>query len=88
MIRIGKEGFTGLRPGGETKKMGSEHKVWIVQHDESPHNTVLGVFASSEEAEAFADEVQHQFENGVIYSSFKVGYRFDDGSAQYGSAEG
>lgn len=68
-------------------EMGSEHKVWIVQHVESPHNTGLGVFASSEEADAFADEVQHQFENGVIYSSFSVGYRFDDGSAQDDSSD-
>ena len=63
--------------------MQPKSKVWIVQHDESPHNTVLGVFASSAEADAFAEEVKDQFKNGVIYSSFALGYRFDRGSARY-----
>lgn len=57
--------------------------VWIVQHDESPHNTILGVFAGSKEADAFAAEVKDQFENGVIYSEYAIGYRFDQGSRRY-----
>lgn len=63
--------------------------VWIVQHDQSPHNTVLGVFATERDATAFAEEVKHQFPNGVIYSRFQVGYRFDrgPGHATYGPAD-
>jgi hypothetical protein len=57
--------------------------VWIVQHDESPHNTVLGVFATPDEADRFAAEIKGQFENGVIYSEFAVGYRFDQGAQRY-----
>ena len=30
--------------------------IWIVQHDESPHNTVVGVFATEDEAASFAEE--------------------------------
>ncbi|MDJ0317386.1 hypothetical protein [Arthrobacter antibioticus] len=67
--------------------MQSEHKVWIVQHDESPHNTILRVFATVAEADTFAEEVKTQFKNGVIYSSFTIGYRFDDGRAHYGIKE-
>ena len=55
-------------------------EVWIVQHDESPDNTVLGVFASQDEADAFMDEVKSNFENGVLCSSFPVGYRYTDGT--------
>ena len=57
--------------------------MWIVQHDESPDNTILGVFASHGEAAAFAAEIEDQFPNGVIHSSFAVGYRFDQGSSRY-----
>lgn len=59
--------------------------VWIVQHDEHPHNTVLGVFATSEEAMAYMDEAQGEFENGVICSAFPIGYRHLDGRARYRS---
>ena len=58
-------------------------EVWIVQHDESPHNTVLGVFAGQDEAVAFMDEVAAGFENGVFCSAFPVGYRYTDGSVGY-----
>ena len=54
-------------------------EVWIVQHDESAHNTVLGVFATSAEAESFAEQVESQFKNGVLYSRYEIGYRFDRG---------
>lgn len=43
----------------------------------------LMVFATSREADAFAEGVQHQFQNGVIYSEFEMGYRFDKDSARY-----
>jgi hypothetical protein len=57
--------------------------VWIVQHDESPDNTILGVFASQGEATAFAEEIEDQFVDGVIFSTFAIGYRFDQGSSRY-----
>ncbi|KZC96293.1 hypothetical protein AWH51_03665 [Clavibacter tessellarius] len=47
--------------------------------DESPHNTVLGVFAREPEASQFADEVEARFPQGVIYTRFRVGYRYDPG---------
>jgi len=53
--------------------------VWIVLHDESPHNTVLGVFATEPEASRFADEVESRFPQGVIWTRFAVGYRYDRG---------
>ena len=57
-----------------------EPTVWIVQHDESPHNTILAVLASSDEAQVFAEQVHDQFPGGVIVAPFTVGYRFDEGS--------
>lgn len=59
-----------------------EH-VWIVCHDENPDNTILGVFRTPEEANAYADEVHHLFENGVIFSSFPIGYRHIDERRRY-----
>jgi hypothetical protein len=61
----------------------TDDSVWIVQHDEGPDNTVLGVFASQDEAAVFAKEVQDQFVHGVITSSLPLGYRFDQGSSRY-----
>ncbi|SOC87841.1 hypothetical protein SAMN05660766_1529 [Curtobacterium sp. 314Chir4.1] len=58
-------------------------EVWIVQHDESPHNTVLGVFATDDEAYAFMDTVKDDYENGVICSSFSIPYRSTDGAVRY-----
>lgn len=63
-------------------QLSSEH-VWIVCHDESPDNTVLGVFRTGEEAENYADEIEHMFENGVIFSSFPIGYRHIDEVSRY-----
>ncbi|WP_141692788.1 hypothetical protein [Leifsonia xyli] len=54
--------------------------VWIICQDESPHNTVLGVFANEAQASQFAEEVRSEFANGVIYSSFPIGFRYDRGS--------
>ncbi|MEJ8282569.1 hypothetical protein ACVKXF_000633 [Curtobacterium sp. PvP017] len=58
-------------------------EVWIVQHDESPDNTVLGVFATDDEAYAFMDTVKDDYENGVICSSFSIPYRSTDGAVRY-----
>lgn len=64
---------------------GSE--VWIVQHDESPDNTVLGVFATDDEAYAFMDTVKDDYENGVICSSFAIPYRSTDQVVRYQSED-
>lgn len=58
-------------------------EVWIVQHDESPDNTVLGVFATDDEAYAFMDTVKDDYENGVLCSSFPIPYRSTDGAVRY-----
>jgi hypothetical protein len=57
--------------------------VWIVLQDETPHNSILGVFADQKRAADFADEVGDQFPKGVIYGRYKVGYRFDGGASGY-----
>jgi hypothetical protein len=62
-------------------------EVWIVQHDESPHNTVLGVFDSPAAAQLFADEVKNSYRNGVLIERFPIGYRATGSSARYGSPE-
>lgn len=67
----------------KTFSMKIRRSIWIVQHDESPHNTILGVFPSSREAAVFAEEVKEQFENGVLTEQFVIGYRFDENSARY-----
>ena len=67
----------------DTFSMKTRRSIWIVQHDESPHNTILGVFPSSKKAAVFAEEVKEQFENGVLTGQFVIGYRFDDSSGRY-----
>lgn len=53
--------------------------VWIVLQDKYPTNSVLGVFATQEEAHDFAEspEVAAEWETAVIYASFPVGYRYN-----------
>lgn len=63
----------------------SREQVWIVQHDESSDNTVLGVFTTQDEAAAFAEEIDEDFQNGVFYAAFPIGYRYTDGAARYRS---
>lgn len=69
------------RPTGPTGR--KPDFVWIVQHDESPHNTVLGVFATADEADAYSDEVLVDYPNGVIITEFPIGYRYTDGAVRY-----
>lgn len=69
------------RPTGSTGR--KPNSVWIVQHDESPHNTVLGVFATADEADAYSDEVLVDYPNGVITTEFPIGYRYTDGTVRY-----
>lgn len=54
--------------------------VWIVCQDETPHNTVLGVFETEAEARSLADDIQDRFPNGVIHFSWVVGTRYDQGT--------
>lgn len=53
--------------------------VWIVCQDETPDNTVLGVFETQEEAWALATELQGSYENGAICFSWEVGTRCGQG---------
>lgn len=64
--------------------------VWIVQHDESPDNTVVGVFQTEDEASAFAAEEAANFRDGLIYSEYEIGYRYDKGTrySRYGRGDG
>jgi hypothetical protein len=57
--------------------------VWIVQHDESPHNTILGVFGDEQRASDNADVMGFQFTNGVIWGKYKIGYRLDAGGERF-----
>lgn len=75
-MRINSRGLKG------PKSFRGEH-VWIVQHDESPDNTILGVFATDDEAYEFMETVKHNYENGVILSSFPIGFRSTDGVVQF-----
>lgn len=63
---------------GRSHTSAGSDAVWIVRHDESLVNSVLGVFLTEREASDFADEVEGRFENGVIYSRYPVGYRYDE----------
>jgi hypothetical protein len=54
--------------------------VWIVQQDEDAHNTVLGVFGSRDEANAFAVEVEPRWAGGVLITKYEIGFRYDRGS--------
>ncbi|WP_258072058.1 MULTISPECIES: hypothetical protein [unclassified Rathayibacter] len=62
-----------------------ETEVWIVQHEESPHNTVLGVFGSPADADLFADEVKDSYRNGVLIGRFPIGYRSTGNVSRYSS---
>lgn len=63
--------------------MKPKRSVWIVQHDESPHNTVLGVFATPEEAHEYAELMHADYVNGVITTEFDIGYRDRDHAVRY-----
>jgi len=49
--------------------------VWIVQHDETPDSTVIGVFLTQEEAWAYSEATKDRFPNGTLFSFFEFGYR-------------
>jgi hypothetical protein len=65
-------------------------EVWIVQHDEEElFNAVLGVFASEDEAEEFAEEIKNEYARGAIYSRYEIGYRYNrgPGHVSFGSGD-
>jgi hypothetical protein len=53
--------------------------VWVVQHDQGPDNTILGVFAAEDEASRFAEDHKDEFGGSLIYAPYAVGYRYDQG---------
>ncbi len=55
--------------------MAPEHEIWIVQQNETPHNTILGVFATQQEAAAYAERVAPLHEGKVLYARYVIGYR-------------
>lgn len=57
--------------------------VWIVQHDESPHDTILGAFGDEQSASDYADVMGFQFTNGVIWGKCKIGSRVDSRGERY-----
>ena len=76
------------RPCTGTKRQEWNVKgVWIVQHDESPHNTVLGVFADEGEELAYMEDVKDDFKNGVIVSYFRMGYRHTGRDRRYSATD-
>lgn len=54
--------------------------VWIVLQDKTPNNSVLGVFETMEEASEFSESpaVSDEWGDSVIYSSFPIGYRYNN----------
>ncbi|RZI91265.1 MAG: hypothetical protein EOO67_10440 [Microbacterium sp.] len=53
-------------------------EVWIVHHDSGPDNNILGVFDNYEDASTFAEEIESEWEKGVLLSSFPVPWRSTD----------
>lgn len=53
-------------------------RVWIVFHDSSPHNTILGVFDNAEDAGAYAEEIGREYENGALITNLPVPWRATD----------
>ena len=68
---------------------GAVKNVWIVSHEDSPPNNIIGVFATQSEAASFAEEMAAGPFESVIYSSFSIGYRYDRGTGhvEYGPDE-
>jgi len=55
-------------------------EVWIVFHDVSPDNNILGVFVDEEEAREYAERIGSNYPTGVLTSPFPVPWRSDDSS--------
>ncbi len=53
-------------------------EVWIVYHDSGPDNNILGVFENYEDASAFAEEIESEWEKGVLLTPFPVPWRSTD----------
>ncbi|MFP1602043.1 hypothetical protein ACLD0U_05050 [Microbacterium sp. 2216-1] len=53
-------------------------KVWIVYHDSSPDNNILGVFDDEAEAYEFQERIAPEYEQGALLSLFPVPWRCTD----------
>jgi hypothetical protein len=76
---------TSKRSPSPVRGAGSARVIWIVRQDESPDNTVLGVFEHRGEALAFAEEIAPRHPSHVITSAFTVPFRAGDGAVAYSS---
>ena len=50
-------------------------QVWIVHHDSSPDNNILGVFDKEDEAYAYQELVAGDYPNGVLLTPYPVPWR-------------
>lgn len=57
-------------------------KVWIVYHDSSPDNTILGVFNNAEDAQEFQETVGSEYPKGALLTPFPVPWRSTDGRTE------
>ncbi|MEV8337039.1 hypothetical protein [Leucobacter sp. NPDC077196] len=48
--------------------------VWLAFQDDNEVEELIGVFRTQEEASKFADKVEHEYENGVLYRSYRFGW--------------
>ena len=53
-------------------------QVWIVYHDSSPDNVILGVFDDENEAYTFQEAVAPDYPNGALLTPFPVPWRATD----------
>lgn len=52
--------------------------VWIVYHDSSPDNNILGVFDNNDEAREYQELIAPDYEKGALLSCFEVPWRMSD----------
>ncbi|WP_127476931.1 hypothetical protein [Microbacterium sulfonylureivorans] len=53
-------------------------QVWIVYHDSSPDNNILGVFDDEDEAYAYQEAVAPGYPDGALLTPFPVPWRSTD----------
>ena len=57
-------------------------QVWIVYHDSSPDNVILGVFDVEDEAYTYQEAVAADYPSGALLTPFPVPWRATDHSAE------
>ncbi len=72
--------ITAARPNGRwpRNRMRGMSEVWIVYHDSTPDNNILGVFDSLDDADSYAEEIGPMWEKGALVSRFPVPWRSTD----------